>query len=174
MVEALPELHQFQEIAGALVNLLPLEALQVERQGDVFDAGQARQEIEELKDEADLVASKASQVVIGERRHGLTINANLAGRGSVQSADEIQERGLPGARGAHDGDHFAALDLQVDRIKSYNLAFPVEVLGDPSEGDHLINTMIANLGPASGEEGGQRYLAALSGLRRSSTPPGRW
>src|SRR3972149_3673363 len=37
-----------------------------------------------------------------------------AARGIVEAAEDVHERRLPRARGAHDGDHLAARNLEVD------------------------------------------------------------
>ena len=57
-------------------------------------------------------------------------------RRPVEPADQIEQRGFPGARGPHDRDHLAARDLEVDGIERDHLALAVEMLGNPGERDH--------------------------------------
>ena len=55
MIQARAQLHQVEQLARPIVDLLARPAAQMQRQRDVLDARQARQQIEELKDEAELV-----------------------------------------------------------------------------------------------------------------------
>ena len=61
MLQPVSELHERQQLARALVDLLARPAAQVQRQADVLEARQRRQQVEELEDEADLVAPDARQ-----------------------------------------------------------------------------------------------------------------
>ena len=112
-------------------------------QGDVLHAGQRGQEIEELEDEADLVAAQAGEVVVGQVGDGLAVDADLAGAGTIEPADQIEERGFAGAGGPDDGDHLAARDLEIDRFERGHLALAVVDLGDTGEGNHPGPSMIA-------------------------------
>ena len=51
--QAAIELDEGQEFARAFVDSLARPAAEMQRQADVFDAGQRRQQVEELEDEAD-------------------------------------------------------------------------------------------------------------------------
>ena len=79
VLQAVAELHQSQQLARALVDLLARPAAQVQRQADVLEARQRRQQVEELKDEADLVAPDARQLVVGQAGERLAVDADLAG-----------------------------------------------------------------------------------------------
>ena len=89
VIEAMAELHQFEQLAGALVDVAARQPFEVQRQGDVLDAGQAGEQVEELEDEADLVAAQAGEVVVGERGDGLPVDADFAGgrAGRVRRSD---------------------------------------------------------------------------------------
>src|SRR5882672_2152859 len=67
MVQAITKLHHFKESAGPLLDLFARKAFQMEGESDVLDASKAGKEIEELKDEADLVAPEAGQIVVRKR-----------------------------------------------------------------------------------------------------------
>jgi len=71
----------------------------VERQGDVFDAGERGEEVEELEDEADFVAAEAGEVVIGEVGDGLAVDTDFPGGGTVEAADEVEEVDFPEPEG---------------------------------------------------------------------------
>ena len=57
-----------QQLARAFLDFLLRPAAQMQRNGDVFDAGQGGQQIEELKNESDLVAAQARQFIVGQAR----------------------------------------------------------------------------------------------------------
>ena len=64
---ALPEeLNQLQQLFRPLFRLLPGPAAQVQRQRNIFEAGQRGKQIEKLKNEADFVTPHARQVVIAQ------------------------------------------------------------------------------------------------------------
>src|SRR5262249_44134053 len=74
------------------------------------------------------------QLVVVHLTHLLAVQQVAALARRVQAPDEVHQRRLARARGAHDGDVLAALDAdvhaaqRVDRLRSHHVAFP-EVLG---------------------------------------------
>ena len=68
----------------------------------------------------------------------MAIDANVAGGGAVESADQVEKRGLSGTGRADDGNHFAASDVEVDGLERGDLAFAVVELGDPGKRNHLV------------------------------------
>ena len=137
------ELDEFQKVAGALVDFLARETLEVQGEGDVFDAGERGEEVEELKNEADFVAAKAGEVIVGEGGDGLAVDADFARGGAIEAADQVEQGGFAGTGRAHNGNHFAAFDAEVDGVKGDDLTLAVEVLGDGGQGNHLGYSMIA-------------------------------
>src|SRR5581483_4044187 len=59
MIDAMSQLHEIEELTGARLDLPPRPPAQVQRESDVFETGERRQQVEELEDEADLVAADA-------------------------------------------------------------------------------------------------------------------
>ena len=51
--------------------------------------------------------------------------------GRVEAADEVHQRGLAGAGGAHDGDVLVVLDAQVDAAQGLHLLLGAHVVGAP-------------------------------------------
>ena len=74
----------------------------MQRQRDVLQARQRRQQVEELEDESDLVAPHARQLVVAEFRKRLPVQLDLALSRPVQPADQVQQGRFPGARRPHD------------------------------------------------------------------------
>ena len=66
VLEAVPELHEFEQLARAVGRLAPRPPAQMQRQRHVLDTGERRQQVEELEDEADLVTAHAGQAVVRE------------------------------------------------------------------------------------------------------------
>jgi hypothetical protein len=88
----------------APIDFLAAESLPVEGQGHVLQAGERGQEVEELEDEADLVAPQAGKGIVGKADDRLAVEADLARGGAIQPADQVEERRLSGAGGPDDGD----------------------------------------------------------------------
>ena len=78
MVHSRRQLHQIEQLARAIVDFLPRPAAQVQRQRHVFDARQARQQVEELKDEPQLVPPHGGQPVVGEAIQALAVEGDGA------------------------------------------------------------------------------------------------
>src|SRR5918993_791246 len=83
VIEPRPQLDQIEQLARAIVDLLARPASQVERQGHVLEARQARQQVEELKDEPQLVAADRRQRVVGEAVESLAVQRDGASGGPV-------------------------------------------------------------------------------------------
>src|ERR1019366_7397982 len=79
MLETRAELHEIEQFPGALLDLAARPAAQVQRQADVFEARERRQQVEELEDEADLVASHFRQLIVGHAAERGTVDADGAG-----------------------------------------------------------------------------------------------
>ena len=75
--------------------------------------GGAGQQVEGLKDEADLFVADARQLVVRHVADQVAIEVVEALGGRVEAADEVHQRRFAGAGGTHDGDIFAAPDLDV-------------------------------------------------------------
>ena len=60
-----------------------------------------------LKDEADALAAKVGEAGVVEGERVLAIERHLATRGSVECAENVEQRTLAGTAGAEDGDDFA-------------------------------------------------------------------
>ena len=137
MVHARLELNEREQLAGALFDFLARPSAQVQREADVFERRQRRQQVEELEDESDLVAAHPRQVVVGEAGERLAVDAHTAGGRTVESADEIEERRLARSGGSDDRDHLAARDRDAHIVEGGDAALAGELLGDVLERDHV-------------------------------------
>ena len=85
--EAVRELHQVQQLAGAFVDL-PRPAAQMQRQRDILETRQRRQQVEELENESDLVAAHPGQVIVGQAASGSpSIRTRLTSGGRGRRSD---------------------------------------------------------------------------------------
>ena len=127
------ELDQRQQLGGAFVHLRARPASQVEREPDVLKTRQGRQEIEELKNEPDLVAPDPRELVVREAGQRLAVDAHLARGRTVEAAHKIEQRRLARARGADDRHHLAARDGQRDVLERGHLTFAGKLFGDAGD-----------------------------------------
>src|SRR5690606_6317277 len=91
--------------------------------------GQARDEVVELEDEADVVAPERRQLALGGGTEVVAGVADGAGRGAVEPAEDVEERGLPAAGGAEEDDELAREEVEVDAPErvDLDLAGPVHL-----------------------------------------------
>src|SRR2546421_10227158 len=94
-----------------------LAAFELRGNEDVLERGQVGQQVEELEDETDVVAAKPGQARLAQLGEiGLAYD-DRAGRWPVQPRDEVEQRGLAAARGAHDRGELALLARGRDAVE---------------------------------------------------------
>ena len=99
-----------------------------------------RQQIEKLKDDADARPSHGSQVAITHSRERHAVDAHVALGGYVESADEIQERGLTASTRTRHRQELAARHAQRELVQGDDFTQPAAVaLGhvDELNGGHV-------------------------------------
>ena len=120
---------------GALFALVGGGSVVDQGQLDVVERGGPGQQVEGLEDEADLLVTDASQLVVVELGDVVSVEPVLALRGRVEAADEVHQRGFSGAGGPHDGDVFVVADAEIDAAEGVNLLIThliglPEIIGD--------------------------------------------
>ena len=78
-----------------------------------------RHQMKLLEDEADGLAAKARQFGAAKLRGVGAVDAHRAAGRLIETADQVQQRGLAGAGGPHDGDPFAAFGGEADAIDAH-------------------------------------------------------
>ena len=106
--DALEVLHRL------LVAPAPRDALVVERQRDVLHRGLERQQVERLEHEAEEAVAIVRRLALAEILDQRVAEPVLAGVVVVEDAEDVEQRRLAGARRAHDRDHLAFGDLEID------------------------------------------------------------
>jgi hypothetical protein len=73
-------------------------------QPDVVACRHRRQQVEELEDEPDVPAAERGRLVGPHVAQALAVDEHLADRRPVEPRDDVEQRGLAGPAGSHDGD----------------------------------------------------------------------
>jgi hypothetical protein len=92
--------------------LVDLAAGERERQQDVLLGGEDRHEVEGLEDEAEPIAAQPGERLVAEPADLLAVDGHGAARRRVEAREQVHQRGLAGARRAHDGGVLAGRELQ--------------------------------------------------------------
>ncbi len=93
---------------------------QQQRQLDVLERGQHRDQVVGLEDEPDVVGAPAGDLGLGEVAQILAVDDDLALGRPVQPRDQVQERGLARSRRSHQGQVFTLGDLEVEVCQDGN------------------------------------------------------
>ena len=105
-------------------------------QGDVVECGNAREQVEILKDEADLLIARRSKGIITETCDLRAVEFVRSFARSIQAAEDVHKRGFSGTGRSHERGKLAAPDLEVDAVQcSKRLAADPVELADPMQTD---------------------------------------
>src|SRR5690242_19039840 len=110
MVLTLGQPHVGQPLARPPAPLAHGHAAVEQGQLDVLQRARARQQVELLEDEADLGIADPGQLVTAEARHVVAAQPVAAARRRVETAEQVHERRLAGARGPHHRAELAGFD----------------------------------------------------------------
>ena len=126
----------------------------MEGESDILEARQRREQVEELEDEADLVASYPGEGIVRERGERFAIDVNVAGAGPVQPPNQVQERRFAGSGWSDDRGHLAGWDGQGHVVEGQDVALAFEAFGYPIELNHPVKVsdrgeIACNFGPCN-------------------------
>jgi len=88
VIEPLGEAHAAKPVAGTRFGVVGRR--QLERQHDVFQRGQRRQQLERLEDEADRALTALRQRILRERADRLAMPGDAAAIGAVEPGQEAK------------------------------------------------------------------------------------
>src|SRR5439155_7520595 len=94
---------------------------------DVLLGSEHGEEVEELKDEADVLPAELRQLRVGERGYLRAVDRDGAGARLVEPGEDVHQRRLAGARRPHDGGQLAARDLERDAPQGVDLCVALAV-----------------------------------------------
>ena len=114
MVNALCHPDRGERLLRAPAARVPVDAGVGERQFHVREGGRARDEVEALKDEADLAVAQVGEIVLVHVAHVDAVDQVAPAGRQVEAAEDVHQRALAAAGAAHDRDEVASLDPQGD------------------------------------------------------------
>jgi membrane peptidoglycan carboxypeptidase len=123
-VEAVAEVDQFELLAGDRFALAARDALVDQGHGDVLGRRAVGHEVEGLEDEPDLLGAQLGAPGLLHRSGVVAVEVVVAGRRSVEQAQQVEHGRLARAGGADDGDVLAVVDAQVDRFEGLDRRGP--------------------------------------------------
>src|SRR5262245_61091062 len=136
MVHAILELHLLQRLLRLALPFIRAETGVHERQFDVMERSGARQEVERLEDEPDLLVPNTGQGVVTHLRDFQAVQPIFAGVRRIQAPDDVHQRRLARTGRTHDGHVFVAPDGDVDTAKgAYDFAAHVIFALDAARDD---------------------------------------
>ena len=103
--------------------LRPIEG----RHHHVFERRHPRQEVEVLKDEADLSAPQPGSLRFAKMRDVVVIEPLPAGGRTIEEAQEVDECRFSRTRDTHQGDHLASRDRERDAPEHGHVDRPARV-----------------------------------------------
>ena len=92
---------------------------------DVFKGRELGEQVVELEDEADLAVADGVDLGRGHAVEGLSAEEDLAVRGPVEGAHDVEQGALARAGGAADGHDAADGDLEVHAAQDFKRALGV-------------------------------------------------
>src|SRR5699024_1478630 len=108
---------------AALARLAGAEPGEQARQLDVVGHREVADQVEELEDEPDLAAAHLGPLGLAEALHAGAAELDLARRGPVEPAEQVQQRRLAAARWAGHGDELAFWDVDIHAAQGLDTAF---------------------------------------------------
>ncbi|CAE7229328.1 bsn, partial [Symbiodinium necroappetens] len=162
VVGAVRDTHPLQRTGDAIVALPARERVDEQGELDVLVGSEDGDEVVELEDVADVFGAPVRELGAGEPGDVLALDDERARGGRVDAGDEVEEGGLAGAGGAHEGEEVAALDAQVEAVEGADGVLALGVLADElGERDALA---FGDIGIARDEEVARAEIGADAGV----------
>ena len=111
------EADGLEEVHGALRALPVADACVDERQGDVLERRDAREQVEVLEDEPDLLVARPREGIVVEAGDLLPVKLVGALRRAVEAAEDVHERRLARAGRPHQSGELALVDIRRDAVE---------------------------------------------------------
>ena len=97
--------------------LVGVAAGELQRQEDVLARVEDRQQVEELEDEADVVAAQLGELAVVEPGEVDAVDHDRARGRAVEAGEDVHQRRLARARRAHDRGQPAGRELDRDAVE---------------------------------------------------------
>src|SRR5689334_10843186 len=90
--------------------LRPVFSRQVHGQDDILLEVERRKQLEELEDDAKVLAAPGCKLILRHLVNGCAIDEDLTGGGTVDTCDHVQQRGFAAARLADYAHELTGID----------------------------------------------------------------
>ena len=117
MVAALGKAEALQQLVHLLLSGRAVAPLEHERQRQVLLRRECRDQVERLKNQADVPAAEEREVAVAHPFELSAVDDDAALVGHGQAGHEVEQRALAAAAGAHDGEELALGDLQAHAVE---------------------------------------------------------
>src|SRR2546430_2025920 len=140
MMDAVAETDLLERRERALSPRVPIAAVD-ERQLDVLDRVQPREQVVRLKDESDVLVADPSELVVGQLADVLAREHVGAAVGDVEAAENVHECRLPRPRRTHDRDELRGPDIEIHPAQRVHRDLPPDAvrLGDATKLDDALD-----------------------------------
>ena len=88
-----------------------------ERKRNILERRNARKQVEVLENKADLFVARNGERIVVEPRDLIAVELVRALRRTVETAENVHQRGFSRARGPHERGKFPASDIQIDAVE---------------------------------------------------------
>lgn len=107
-----------------------------ERQFDVFERGEDRNQIERLENKSDVLISPIGELRFVEARDFDALHEAFAFGGAIDAGDDVKQRAFSGTGRAHEREKFAAGDIEGNVVEGCDVDFALAInLGEISDRD---------------------------------------
>ena len=94
------------------------ETCEQQREFDVLVRRQHRDEVVHLEDEPDVPGAPLCQLAARHVGDLVARDGNGAGRGNVEAAEKVEQRGFSRAARPHEADEVALVDVEVEALEN--------------------------------------------------------
>src|SRR4029453_5812608 len=115
MAEAIPQPDAGQEVVRSVGGLVV--ATQLDRNHDVFQGRQVRQQLKVLEYKSDVLVAQLRPLILGQIIQLHAVERHRAVRRQIQAGAEAEQGGLAAAGWADDGASFAPVQLKADVVQ---------------------------------------------------------
>ena len=115
---AVAEVHESEQFLGACFGFFVAFSGDESGNHDVFEGREFGQQLMELEHETDVAVAEVAELLARERCHVGSIDSEATAVGSVECADDLQQRGFSGSRRADNTHDFAFRDFEVNAFQN--------------------------------------------------------
>src|SRR5260370_26777246 len=94
---------------------------QQQRQLDVLKRSEHWNEVVHLENKTNMAGAPLRQLTAGQVRNFVAVDGDAAGRGNIETAKQIEQRGFAGAAGAYERDKVALVHVEIQSLQHLNL-----------------------------------------------------